>query len=99
MDKEERERTPLAVLGIRKMWEALAMHVLQVNDHKKASSGNDRFHSCSTHFSLLFLVAANAAAVFDLCWQLRVWKLLWVLSCGRTDNAGQASRGAGGEGE
>jgi hypothetical protein len=54
MDKEERERAPLAVLGIRKMWEALAMQVLQVNDHKKASGGNDRFHSCSTHFSLLF---------------------------------------------
>jgi hypothetical protein len=45
------------------------------------------------------LVAANAAAVFDLCWQLQEWQLWWVLSGGRTYSAGQASRGAGGEGE
>jgi hypothetical protein len=71
IDKEERERAPLAVLGIRKMWEALAMQVLQVNDHKKASGGNDIFQLTSP----CYLVAANAAAVFDLCWQLREWQL------------------------
>jgi hypothetical protein len=53
------------------MWEALAMQVLQVNDHKKASGGNDIFQLTSP----CYLVAANAAAVFDLCWQLREWQL------------------------
>jgi hypothetical protein len=50
MDKEERERAPMAVLGIGKLREVLATQVLQINDQKNAGSGNDRFPSCSTHF-------------------------------------------------
>ena len=51
VEREERERAPMAGMGIGVLREALEAHALQTKDQKKAGGGNDDgLCSCSDHF-------------------------------------------------